>query len=463
MDTSNLHKTHQKLMDFLVENGYKKDALSQTRKCIRSALEVGASPEITSYEELFFLEAKKRGYKPEEGRYAWKFNKEYQEYISKAEKRGLKLAFRIFFDNGTPDWVYEAGSESTLDAPLSLKNDKQPYYDDSVFLSKLENFIAAFAEEYDDPSRVDFVDAYGLGRWGEGHGVTLKDPINYKMVIEKVTDAYARNFKNILMVYNLSYGDWRFSKPLVFDKLGFIPRRDGIGSRWYNDTEREYMDGMFPYKPLIGEGTFWFGANTKDTTAHTKEPFLNDTRFPGMRTWTDVLSVAVEDGLNSRSNTFDLRTPFETKVWIEQLPHKVQKFITHGGYRLYPDSIYALQNNRNFKINHFWRNFGVGVLPNNNPNWNQKYKISFALLKSDSGIVIHKSIDAIANPGNWVKEQLYSYYNHAFDIPESIESGKYLLAVSIIDVTTDATGIKLSVNNNEIINDWAIIGECVIE
>jgi hypothetical protein len=54
MDTSNLRKTHQKLMDFLVKNGYKKDSLLQTRKCIRLALEVGASPEITSYEELFF-------------------------------------------------------------------------------------------------------------------------------------------------------------------------------------------------------------------------------------------------------------------------------------------------------------------------------------------------------------------------------------------------------------------------
>ena len=54
MDTSNLRKTRQKLMDFLVKNGYRKDALLQTRKCIRLALEVGASPEIASYEELFF-------------------------------------------------------------------------------------------------------------------------------------------------------------------------------------------------------------------------------------------------------------------------------------------------------------------------------------------------------------------------------------------------------------------------
>jgi integrase len=56
-------------MDFLVKNGYKKDSLLQTKKCIRLALEAGASPEVTSYEELFFREVKQRGYKPEEARY----------------------------------------------------------------------------------------------------------------------------------------------------------------------------------------------------------------------------------------------------------------------------------------------------------------------------------------------------------------------------------------------------------
>src|SRR5699024_11817024 len=125
-------------------------------------------------------------------------------------------------------------------------NDKLPYFDDSIFLSKLHNFVKAFAKEYDDPSRVDFVDAYGLGRWGEGHGVTLKDQSNYKMVIEIVTCFYARHFNKILTVYNLSKNDWHLSKPLVYDKLGFLPRRDGIGSHWYDDTEREYMDELFP-------------------------------------------------------------------------------------------------------------------------------------------------------------------------------------------------------------------------
>lgn len=415
-----------------------------------------------SYANILYIRVLWKVMEPEEGKYAWKFNKEYKEYIKKAEERGLKLAFRIFFDNGTPEWVYEAGSKSTLDPPLSLDNDEQPYYDDPVFLEKLQKFIEAFAKEYDDPLRVDFVDAYGLGRWGEGHGVTMKNQENYKMVVEKVTDAYARNFENVLTVYNLSRSDWQYSKPLVYDKLGFLPRRDGIGSHWFDDTERGYVKEMWPEKALIGEGTYWFGAKDKDTTAHTKEPFLKDSRFPNMKYWTDALRVALEDALENHSNTFDLRTPFESKVWIESLPDKVQKFITYGGYRIYPDSVAVEQNNRNFKIDHFWKNFGIGMLPNNHPNWDSKYKVAFALLDPKSGKTIYSFVDSIANPGTWIKGNVYGYYDLNLTIPKSVKSGSYNLAVSIIDSTIENNGINLALPQNELIGKWAFIQKCVI-
>ena len=409
------------------------------------------------YANIFYIRVHWKVMEPQEGKYVWKFDKVYQEYIKKAEDRGLKLAFRIFFDNGTPDWVYAAGCESTLDPPMSLKNDKQPYYDDPIFLSKLENFIKAFAEEYDNPARVDFIDAYGLGRWGEGHGVTLKDQKNYKKVIEKVTSDYARYFKNILTVYNLSAGDWHISKSAVFDKLGFLPRRDGVGSHWYSDTERKYMTDLFPEKAFIGEGCYWFGARDKDTTYHTKTAFFDDIRFPRMRTWNDALTVAVDDAIASRSNTFDLRTPFETKTWIEKLPNKVQEFITYGGYRLYPESISVNQTDRTLNINHYWRNFGIGVLPNNHPNWNHKYKVAFALIHPKTKTVVYNVVDPMADPGTWLKGETYGYPDLKVTIPKSVKRGNYHLAVAIIDTTTGKPGIKLAFKDQSISNGWTII------
>lgn len=87
MDTSNLRKNHQLLMDFLIKNGYKKDALLQTRRCIQLALGIGTSREITSYEDLFFLEVGRRGYKPQEGRY--KSLRSYMGNLKLFDQKGI--------------------------------------------------------------------------------------------------------------------------------------------------------------------------------------------------------------------------------------------------------------------------------------------------------------------------------------------------------------------------------------
>lgn len=69
MDITNLEKSYPYLIDFLIKNGYSKDVIHKTKKCIRLTLDVGSSSEITSYEDLFYYEVKRQGYKPNEQRY----------------------------------------------------------------------------------------------------------------------------------------------------------------------------------------------------------------------------------------------------------------------------------------------------------------------------------------------------------------------------------------------------------
>lgn len=408
------------------------------------------------YANILYIRVLWNVMEPEEGKYAWIYNEEYKAYIQKAKDRGLKLAFRVFFDNGVPDFVYEAGAHSTLEPPLSRKNDKMPYFDDPVFLDKLTNFIEAFAKEYDDPDVVDYVDAYGLGRWGEGHGVTLKDNEKLPEVIEKVTGEYVRNFKRVLTVINFSYVDWKYMKPLVFDRLGFLPRRDGIGSFWVNDEERGYLDELFPQKAHIGEGCYWFAFPDKDSTSY--DAFKKDKRFK-MNSFSEAFTVAVDDALATHSNTLDLRVPFQCKFWIEKLPDQVQRFVTHGGYRLYPHAIEVEQRDKSLLINHEWLNGGVGVLPNKHPNWNHKYKICFSLLDPVTKEVKYSQVDLNVEPADWVKGKAYTYAA-TMNLPKYLQKGEYLLCVGIVDTTKgNLPGIKLSLPKERLINDWAYIGK----
>ena len=113
-------------------------------------------------------------------------------------ERGMRLAFRINVDSrdqgqNTPLYVKEAGAKGFQDP-----NNPQiwsPYPDDAVFQQKYEKFLQAFAVAFDDPDKVDFIDAYGLGKWGEAHGVKYNNYSNKVEVFEWITDTYAKSFQ----------------------------------------------------------------------------------------------------------------------------------------------------------------------------------------------------------------------------------------------------------------------------
>lgn len=76
MDTTNLQLTKHLLIDYLIEKGYKKDALLMTRKCLKIAIEEGGKPEIRSYEDFYRYAAQQLGYQPGESR-----DKKLKSYI----------------------------------------------------------------------------------------------------------------------------------------------------------------------------------------------------------------------------------------------------------------------------------------------------------------------------------------------------------------------------------------------
>lgn len=406
------------------------------------------------YSNILYIRMLWKDLEPEEGKYAWIYNERYKWYIQKAKDKGLKLAFRVFFHgvDGVPSYVYEAGA---TESPIDDEGKTQPYYDNPVFLEKLDKFIEAFAKEYDNPDEVDYIDAYGLGRWGEGHGLVLEKQDNLESVIRQITESYARHFKKVLTVMNLSQSDYRFSKPLVYDKLGFLPRRDGIGSFWFSNEERAMVhDELFPKRALIGEGCWWFNAQDGDNSKY--KHFQGDKRF-AMNDFKEAFTVSVTDALNSHCNTLDLRVPLQCKFWIEELPDQVQRFITLGGYRLYPDYIKVEQDHKTLTLFHSWKNYGVGVLPNNHPNWNYKYQVSFVLMNEKKEIVFLYT-EPEAEPSEWLKGISYNYLSR-FNIPAELQ-GKYTLCVGLTDKTkNNEAAIDLAVSGNLKIGKWIFVVE----
>lgn len=391
---------------------------------------------------------------PSEGQYAWNVDENYKKLVKMAQDRNIKLAFRVVIDSqdvhmqATPQFVFDAGARGVPTA--SNPNFKTPIVTDLIFREKFENFVQAFAEEYDDPSIVDFVDGGGMGYWGEmytfSHSMTKAEKDD---TFKWIVNLYADNFKKVLIgQQDASSFDWAL-QDWAYEEKGFILRRDSYGSPVYFDqTQKDRIVARFPAVPVFAENCYQNFVSRASSCDGQNKPIRN------------MLTRVVNDALYTHANTLDLRHPEDVIEFSVNHPELVEKFALQGGYRfVLNEAVYpaTMKPDTPYKIYHSWKNTGVGKLPNDLPNWGHKYKVAFALLDPETQQPVSMSFDK-AEPADWIKGQDYSYTGD-FEISD-VPDGTYDLAVAIVDTTNNnKPAIKLAVEDRMTSTGWYTLGE----
>ena len=407
---------------------------------------------------FFYYRCRWSTLEPEEGKYAWDHDERFQAMVGHAKKHGLKLAFRVIVrsqdnaEQATPDYVRQAGAEGF--PCRSNENFWEPYPDDPIFQEKFTKFIQAFGKTFDDPEIVDFVDGNGLGWWGEQHHLDLKNPEKKDEVLEWICSAYASAFRRVLLAYCFgSEFGLESELQIAVRQYGYIPRRDGLGSEWFTQPQKDFINEHFPDFPLIGEICYW----NLDGYRSTSFPLDRIRKFNNIR---EVLVGSVADALEGRVNTLDLRNPPDVKVWFREAPDLIDKFIAEGGYRLLPKMIEfpkEVSAGADNEYRHSWVNIGCGVCPNANPRWNKKYQVAFALFAEDASQEPKAiAVDSAAEPSRWIKEKNTDYVS---SIAWNVPPGTYRLAVGIVDTTLqNQIGIRCAVANPKRTDGWIEVG-----
>ncbi len=406
---------------------------------------------------------------PREGYYAWEYDDNYKALVKEARKRGLRLCFRVFYDSqdmsfqSTPEYVRAAGASGYV----SNTGYWSPYPDDPVFQDKLEKFVGAFAEEYDDPSFVDCIDAYNLGWWGEGHHVRLMNPDNFKETSLRISGIYSEAFENVLLAINYHREITEDVLAEIIERYDFILRHDAFGSQWYGDFERNFAAAYgFPDRPVLAESCYWFVGIDKGTRINPDgtddtERWRNDEYRRGMDSWRDVYLATYEDAEEAHANTLDLREKREAASWIAEAPDVVEKFMLNGGYRFTPVKVsyHATVNRKDtVTVEHTWINSGFGKFPGDNRRWEGRYMPAFSLIgASDSSKEYIVAVDSLARPSDWFKGSEYTCRT-VLDLSD-VPAGKYILAVSILDTDRMIPGITLSVSDRVSVNGWILLGD----
>ncbi len=137
---------------------------------------------------------------PREGEFNWAIlDTPAQRWIAK----GKRIALRLTCSEGwlkfaTPEWVKSAGAKGTFWNMGEGRNPNgkawDPFFDDPVFLKKLDRFLAAAAARYDGNPNVAFIDVGTYGLWGEGHTHMSSQQDSFE--IKKVhIDLHLQHFK----------------------------------------------------------------------------------------------------------------------------------------------------------------------------------------------------------------------------------------------------------------------------
>ncbi len=445
--------------------------------------ELGREVLVRDYASACYIRTGWKAFNPADGKYAWDDpSTNLYKIIKRAEELGIPVAFRVVVDGrdqreNTPQFVFDAGAKYWL-SDSKYPDRKTPLAVDPVWRRYYEKFVKAFAERFNDPSICAFIDAYGLGKWGEGHNVCYEQnnavtskTADYKAdTMEWITKLYSSNFTRIPLVINyhrhighpVSEGakaesDSEHVLQIAINN-GYCLRSDAFGmnnNSWgYNDWERAFVKKWELRLPILMEGGWIVGQHS----------YWNDELGYRRDHPEDVRKGEFEASANAHVNMMDFRVGDETRSWFQTSFTLVERFISEGGYRLYPDKVSLpskMKKGVKSQITHRWRNLGWGYLPNNIRQWNYKYKVAFALIDSD-GKVAQVFIDDECEPSDWHQGAPMAY---TIDVKADVKAGIYLWAVAIVDTSLKNTpGIRLAAAKLSTTTDgWTKLADVTVE
>lgn len=435
--------------------------------------ELNKNVRIIDYASACYLRTSWALLNPADGQYAWEDpNSHTGKLIRGALDRGLPIALRVVVDGrdqgmNTPRFVFDAGAEYYLEN-ANQPNWRTPYPQDPVFRKYYEKFIEALAKEFNDPKKCAFIDAYGLGKWGEGHNVvyepgnkvTERTEALKEETMQWITKLYARYFTKIPLVINYHrhighpVSDGASASPNserllgIAIENGYCLRSDAFGmnnASWgYSSWEKNFA-AKWAYKlPILMEGGYIVSQHS----------YWNDDAGYRQGHPEDVRKGEFDSSREACVNMMDFRYGNETYNWFETSYALVQQFIAEGGYRLYPEQVAlptSVNSGSKVKISHRWRNMGWGYFPNNIPQWNYKYKVAFALLDGN-GSAKAVYVDKESEPSKWWQNIPVSY---DFVTDVKLPAGTYKWAVALVDTQDgNAPAIKLAVNGTLTDEGW---------
>lgn len=307
---------------------------------------------------------------PEEGKFNWALlDTPAQRWIADGKRIALRLTCsENWMTYATPEWVRRAGAAGTHYQYGAGRVEEggpwDPFFDDPVFLEKLNAFLAAAAARYDGNPNVDFIDVGTYGLWGEGH--THASSQQDSIEIQKLhIDLHLKHFKNTLLCISDDFAGHdrpgeRFPITDYALSRGVTIRDDSImvqppPRHWYH---AEMAQAFWPTLPVILEcehygGSVGRGAWDQDRFVQAVEEY--HASYMSIHWWPREFLDANREAVDRVNQRLGYRLhPLEV-TW----PKTVTIASIQDSYTQYGDVTRHGDTANRFKVQWSWANKGV--------------------------------------------------------------------------------------------------------
>lgn len=290
---------------------------------------------------------------PQEGKYNWALlDTPAQRWIAKGKRIALCLtSSENWMPYATPEWVKNAGAKGTFyefgKGRVEQGHLWDPFFDDPIYLAKLDAFLAAAAKRYDGNPNVEFVTVGTYGLWGEGHTFMSSQQDSFDLKKAHI-DIHLKHFKKAQLCISDDYAGHNIpgrSFPITDYALsrGVTLRDDSIlvqppPNSWYH---AELAQAFWPKFPVILEHEHYGGSKARGA-------------------WDGALLLkAVED-----YHASFLSIHWAPREFLQENRETIDRINQRMGYRLQPLEVtwskdVEIGAPEHFKVKWTWANKGV--------------------------------------------------------------------------------------------------------
>lgn len=309
---------------------------------------------------------------PEEGRYNWAIlDTPAQRWIAKGKRIALRLTCsENWMTYATPKWVRDAGARGTFYRYGKGRVTEEesgawdPFYDDPVFIEKLDAFLAAYARRYDGNPNVEFVDVGTYGLWGEGHTHASSRQDSFELQKLHI-DLHLKHFKKTLLCISDDFAGHnkpgeRFPITDYALSKGVTIRDDSIMVQppprsWYH---AEMAQAFWPKLPVILETGHYGGCVSRggwNPGLFLKSVEDYHASFMSIHWWPREFLEANRETIDKINLRLGYRLQPVSVTW----PRNVAIATTQEAFTAYKDVTKHGDVSQRFKVKWSWTNKGV--------------------------------------------------------------------------------------------------------